>query len=44
MYYFNEVIKPMTTINGQEVKVPVYYYWKMELNTKTRLRSMLKDN
>ena len=25
MYYFNEVIKPMTTINGQEVKVPVYY-------------------
>ena len=25
MYYFNEVIKPTTTINGQEVKVPVYY-------------------
>ena len=25
MYYFNEVIKPMTTINGQEVKVPIYY-------------------
>ena len=26
MYYFNEVIKPTTTINGQEVKVPIYYY------------------
>ena len=25
MYYFNEVIKPKAKINGQEVKVPVYY-------------------
>lgn len=25
MYYFNEVIKPTSKINGQEVKVPVYY-------------------
>ena len=33
MYYFNEVIKPTTTINGQEVKVPIYYRQRERWNS-----------